>query len=42
LIDTAKRNGLNPEAYLREVLPRIAELRPWNIAMESATASQQS
>lgn len=40
LIRTAKRNGLEPEAYLRDVLTRIGEhpinaidaLLPWNIA----------
>jgi transposase len=39
LIETAKLNGLNPEAYLRQVISRvanhparcIAELLPWNI-----------
>ena len=39
LLGTAKLNGQNPEAYLREVLTRLAdhpinrinELLPWNL-----------
>jgi hypothetical protein len=43
LIETAKLNGLDPEAYLRELIGRIAghpinriaALLPWNIGLDS-------
>jgi transposase len=43
LVETAKLNGLDPQAYLRDVLGRIADhpinriadLLPWNIATSS-------
>jgi transposase len=45
LIETAKLNSLDPEAYLREVfsriadhpINRIADLLPWNLSPRSAT-----
>jgi transposase len=46
LIETAKLNGLNPEAYLRDILDRIAthparqidDLLPWNWAAARSEA----
>ena len=48
LIGSAKLNGCNPEAYLREVLSRIAEhpitriaeLLPWNLQADAVDSSQ--
>jgi hypothetical protein len=39
LIGTAKLNDIDPEAYLRDVLTRIDDLLPWNLATASEFAS---
>ena len=48
LVETAKINGIDPEAYLRDVLTRIAdhpinridELLPWNIGRHAEDQRQ--
>jgi transposase len=48
LVDTAKLNGLDPQAYLCEVLTRVSdhpinridELLPWNIGANASPANR--
>jgi len=35
LAETAKLNGLDPEAYIAAVLDRLDDLLPWNIRLEA-------
>ncbi len=50
LIATAKLNGLDPEAYLRHVLTRIAEqpedeldaLLPWRVTLDEQIEVRQA
>ena len=50
LIGTAKLSGLDPEAYLRYVIPhinehrinKIAELLPWNVAAKLPRLTQDT